>query len=134
MWNELINFYSAQLLSSVSLDLHHSRPETSSTRTKALRLRCIVQRCLQQRDDDDDDDDNDYLSCFRDQCSPSATATDLRRSGSSPFSVDSGRDKRWQYTDMLQLCIRTSCHGQRGVSYYNCVYRKCITPQQPPYI
>lgn len=37
--------------------------------------------------------------------------------------------KKWQYADMLQLCIRGNCHGQRGAAFYNCAYANCVVPK-----
>jgi len=39
------------------------------------------------------------------------------------------REKKWQYADTLQLCIRGGCHGHVGVSFYNCAYKNCIVPR-----
>jgi len=35
-------------------------------------------------------------------------------------------EKRWQYSDLLQLCIRSNCARLWGLPFYNCVYDKCV--------
>ena len=36
-------------------------------------------------------------------------------------------NKRWQYPDPLQHCIQTYCQEHRGVGFYTCVYKSCIS-------
>ena len=36
------------------------------------------------------------------------------------------RNKRWQYSDLLQVCINANCEGQRGPNYYQCVVNQCV--------
>ena len=60
--------------------------------------------------------------------------------GDRPVDVDGSTDddyaervrrlvmaKRWQYPDPLQHCVQTHCQDERGVDFYTCVYKRCIS-------
>lgn len=110
-----------------SFDFRRPAAEVQTNRNRMAFVQCIVDQCLS----DETSDQSDYVTCIQRQCPVSSHRW---RASSAGSAAEPSRHKRWQYTDMLQLCIRTNCYGQRGVSYYNCVYKRCITPQTPPYL
>lgn len=116
-----------------NLDFRSPAAEALTNRLRMSFVQCIVDQCMSG----ETSDQSDYVTCIQEQCpvfSHRWRASSAGSATSAAAAEPRGRKKRWQYTDMLQLCIRTNCYGQRGVSYYNCVYRRCITPQQPPYL
>jgi len=36
------------------------------------------------------------------------------------------REKKWQYTDPLTVCISGNCAGLQNALFYQCVYSKCV--------
>ena len=71
--------------------------------------------------DDDDDDDNFLDTSYH----------GYPRERRGHVTADRQRiNKRWQYTDPLQVCIAQNCPGQRGATFYQCVFKQCI--MKPP--
>jgi len=44
-----------------------------------------------------------------------------------PGTIQHRRDKRWQYSDAVQLCIRSRCHDRWGVQFYHCAFERCVS-------
>ena len=44
--------------------------------------------------------------------------------------VVEARDKKWQYSDPLQVCISTYCNGRRHNKFYECVFDRCVARKE----
>lgn len=127
--------YKLHLIINISFLIFSSRnlPDVMKLlRTVRLHLECLLQ-CKRESGTKTDHAMCIYSICI-DHPLPRTTLKETAQwnlpvftQTTSLLQTETERPKRWTYSDPLQVCSNRNCQGLKGVTFFQCVYKKCVS-------
>jgi len=89
-----------------------------SAHTERQLWTCLLTNCSPESTESSEEDEEDSSDMY--DYSPEE---EIKRHETKRANL---REKKWQYTDPLTVCISGKCAGLQNALFYQCVYSKCV--------